>query len=140
MGQFIYDKRNSFGKLDLSGAGTAFPDVLDLGDGGVNADISRMTVDVKIAGALPAVSGAPTSAGLTVSVEGSNDAAFASKEVVGQRLIPLAVLAAGKGSVAVSPHAFRYVRVGAAKTFTGGTSPAFSSGLVEAFVNSYLGK
>jgi hypothetical protein len=135
MPQFIYDKLNSFGQLDLSGSGTAFPDVLDLG----GADISRMTVDIKIAGAAPAVSGAPTAAGLTVSVEGSNDAAFASKEAVGQRLIPLAVLAAGEGSVAVSPNRYRYVRVSVAKTFTGGTSPAFSAGLVEAFVNSYLG-
>jgi hypothetical protein len=135
MGQFIYDKLNSFGKLDLSGSGTAFPDTMDLGD----ADISRMTVDVKIAGAVPAVSGAPTAAGLTVSVQGSNDA-FTTNEVIGSRLIPLDVLKAGKGSVAVSPNRYRYIRVMVAKTFTGGTSPAFSAGLIEAFVNSYLGK
>jgi hypothetical protein len=136
MGQFIYDKLNSFGKLDLSTAAAAFPDVLDLN----GADISRMTVDVKLAGAVPAVSGAPTAASITVSVEGSNDAAFASKEVVGQRVLPLAVLKAGEGSVAVSPNTYRYVRVGITKSFTGGTTPAFSAGLIEAFVNSYLGK
>jgi hypothetical protein len=99
-----------------------------------------MTVDIKIAGAVPAVSGAPTSSALTVSVQGSDDPAFGSFEVVGQRAIPLDLLAAGKGSVAVSPNGYRYIRVGAAKTFTGGTAPAFSAGTVEAFVNSYLGK
>jgi hypothetical protein len=109
---------------------------MDLGD----ADISRMTVDVKIAGALPAVSGAPTAAFLTVSVVGSIDAAFAATEVIGSRVIPLATLKAGEGSVAVGPNRYRYLKVTAAKSFTGGTSPAFSAGLVEAFVNSYLGK
>jgi hypothetical protein len=132
----LYDKLNSFGRLDLSGSGTQFPDSLDLGE----ADISRMTVDIKVAGALPAVSGSPTAAALTVSVQGSNDAAFGTTEVIGQRAVPLDALAAGKGSVAISPNRYRYVRVTAAKSFTGGTSPAFSSGLVEAFVNSYLGK
>jgi hypothetical protein len=99
-----------------------------------------MTVDVKIAGAVPAVSGAPTSATLTVSVQGSDDEAFTVNETVGQRAIPLDVLAAGQGSVAVSPNKYRYVRVAAAKSFTGGTTPAFSAGLVEALVNSYEGK
>ncbi|MDR2662711.1 MAG: hypothetical protein LBC31_06910 [Treponema sp.] len=136
MPQFIYDKLNSFGQLDLSGSGTAFPDTMDLGD----ADISRMTVDIKIVGAVPAVSGAPTAANLTVSVQGSNDSAFSATEVLGQRIIPLAVLAAGEGRVAVSPNRYRYVRVTVAKTFTGGTSPAFSAGLIEAFINTYLGK
>jgi hypothetical protein len=136
MGQFVYDQLNSFGTLDLSGAGAAFPDTLDL-DG---ADISRMTADIKIAGALPAVSGAPAAAALTVTVEGSDAPAFGSFEVVGRRDIPLDALAAGKGSVAVSPNGCRYIRVRIAKTFTGGTSPAFSAGVVEAFVNSYLGK
>jgi hypothetical protein len=132
----MYDRLNSFGQLDLSGGGTAFPDVLDLG----GADISRMTADIKIAGALPAVSGAPTTAGLTVTVEASDDPAFGAAEAVGQRYIPLDVLSAGKGSVAISPNRRRYVRVKAAKTFTGGTTPAFTAGLVEAFVNSYMGK
>jgi hypothetical protein len=136
MPQFLYDQLNSMGKLDLSVTGTVFPDVLNL-DG---ADISRMTVDLKIAGAVPAVSGAPTAAGLTVSVEGSLDAGFAAKEVIGQRLVPLDALAAGKGSVAVSPNRYQYVRVVIAKTFTGGTSPAFSEGIIEALVNSYEGK
>jgi hypothetical protein len=136
MPQFLYDQLNSFGKLDLSGAGTVFPDALNL-DG---ADISRMTVDLKVAGAVPAVSGAPTAAGLTVSVEGSLDAGFAAKEVIGQRLIPLDALAAGKGSVAVSPNRYKYVRVAISKTFTGGTSPAFTAGQIEALVNSYEGK
>lgn len=136
MGQFLYDKLNSFGQLDLSGAGTSFPDVLDL----EGAEISRMTVDIKIAGAVPAVSGSPTAASVTVSVQGSLDAAFTSSEVIGQRVIPLDVLADGKGSVAVSPNRYRYVRVGITKSFTGGSSPAFSAGLVEALVNSYMGK
>jgi hypothetical protein len=99
-----------------------------------------MTVDIRIAGSVPAVSGAPTAARLTVTVEGSDDAAFSSKEAVGQRVIPLDVLAAGEGSVAVSPNRYRYLRAGAVKSFSGGTSPAFSAGLVEAFVNTYLGK
>jgi hypothetical protein len=136
MGQFLYDKLNSFGQLDLSGSETAFPDILDL-DG---ADINRMTVDIKIAGAVPAVSGAPTAAALTVSVQGSDDPAFGSFEVVGQRAIPLDALAEGKGSVAVSPNEYRYIRVGAVASFSGGTSPKFGAGMVEAFVNSYLGK
>jgi hypothetical protein len=134
--QFIYDKFNSFGQIDLSGAVLTFPNVLDLED----ADLSRMTVDVKIAGALPAVSGAPAAAGITVSVQGSNDSAFAANEVLGQRLIPLAALKEGKGSVAVGPNRYRYVRVVFTKTFTGGTTPSFTAGQIEAFVNSYLGK
>jgi hypothetical protein len=136
MPQFIYDNFYSFGGLVLAGAGTAFPDTIDLED----ADISRMTVDIKIVGAVPAVSGAPTAANLTVSVQGSADAAFTANEVIGQRVIPLAVLAAGKGSVAVSPNRYRFLRVVVTKTFSGGTSPAFSAGLIEAFINSYLGK
>jgi hypothetical protein len=136
MGQFLYDKLNSFGQLNLATSALVFPDVLDL-DG---ADVSRMTVDVKLAGAVPAVSGAPTAAGITVSVQGSNTEAFSASEVIGQRAVPLADLAAGKGSVAISPNRYRYVRVAITKNFTGGTSPAFSAGLVEAFVNSYLGK
>jgi hypothetical protein len=138
MGQFLYDKLNSFGQLDITGLGTGtpFPDVLNL-DG---ADVSRMTVDIKIAGAAPAVSGAPTAAGVTVSVQGSNDPAFSASEVIGQRLILLDVLSAGEGSVAVSPSRYKYVRVVAAKYFSGGTTPAFSAGLIEAFVNSYQGK
>jgi hypothetical protein len=136
MGQFLYDQLNSFGQLDLAGAGTLFPDVLNLDV----ADIGRMTVDLKIAGAEPAVSGAPTAAGITVSVQGSNDSTFTANEVIGQRLIPLDVLAAGKGSVAVSPGRYQYVRVAVSKTFTGGSSPAFTAGLIEALVNSYEGK
>jgi hypothetical protein len=136
MPQFLYDRLNSFGQLDLSGAGTEFPDVLNL-DG---ADISRMTVDIKIAGAEPAVSGAPTAAGITVSVQGSNDSTFTANETIAQRLIPLDVLSAGKGSIAVSPNRYRYVRVAVAKTFSGGTTPAFTAGLIEALVNSYEGK
>ena len=136
MGQFLYDQLNSFGKLDLSGSVLTFPDMLNL-DG---ASIGRMTVDIKIAGAEPAVSGEPTAAGITVSVQGSNDSAFAANEEIGRRLVPLAVLTAGEGSVAVSPGRYRYVRVVIAKTFTGGTSPAFTAGLIEALVNSYGGK
>jgi hypothetical protein len=138
MGQFIYDRLNSFGPLDITslGTGTPFPDTLNL-DG---ADIGRMTIDLKIAGAAPAVTGAPTAAGVTISVQGSLDSTFAANEVIGQRLIPLADLAAGKGSVAVSPNRYKYVRVMAAKFFTGGTSPAFSAGRIEALVNSYEGK
>jgi hypothetical protein len=141
MGQLLYDKLNSFGRLDLSTAGTplTFPDILDL-DG---AEVSRMTVDLKRAGAAPAVSGAPTAAGVTVSVEGSNDAAFAAKEVIGQRAVSLADLrdlTEGKGRVAISTNRYRYIRVSVAKTFTGGTTPAFTAGQFEALVNSYLGK
>ena len=136
MGQFLYDKLNSFGQIDLSGGVLTFPDVLNL-DG---ADISRMTVDIKLAGAEPAVSGAPTSAGITVSVEGSDSDSFSTKEVIGQRLIPLAALSAGTGSVAVRPNRYQYVRVSFTKTFTGGTTPAFTAGRIEALVNSYEGK
>jgi hypothetical protein len=138
MGQFVYDRLNSFGQLDITGLGTGtpFPDTLNL-DG---ADISRMTVDFKIAGAAPAVSGGPAAAGITVSVQGSLDSTFAANEVIGQRTILLDVLSAGKGSVAVSPNRYKYVRVVAAKYFTGGTTPAFTAGKLEALVNSCGGK
>ena len=136
MVQFLYDQLNSFGQIDLSGGVLTFPDALNL-DG---ASIGRMTVDIKIAGSAPAVSGAPTAAGITVSVQGSNDSAFAANEEIGRRLVPLAVLSAGKGSIAVSPGRYKYVRVVIAKTFTGGTSPAFTAGRIEALVNSYEGK
>jgi hypothetical protein len=136
MPQFLYDQLNSFGQINLSGGVLIFPDTLNL-DG---ANIGRMTVDIKIAGVKAAVSGAPTAAGLTVSIQGSNDSAFAANEVIGQRLVPLAVLNAGEGSVAVSPNRYKYVRVVIAKTFTGGTTPAFSAGQIEALVNSYEGK
>jgi hypothetical protein len=136
MPQLTYDKLNSFGVLDLSGSVLIFPNVIDL----AGADISRKTVDIKIAGAVPAVSGAPTAAGITVNVQGSDSSAFSTSEVIGQRAIPLATLADGKGSVAVSPNKYRYVRVSIVKNFTGGTSPAFSAGMIEALVNSYEGK
>jgi hypothetical protein len=137
MGQFLYDRLNSFGQVDLSVSGDpAFPDTLDL----AGAGIGRMTVDIKVAGAAPAVSGAPAAAGITVTVEGSDDPGFTSSEAVCSRAIPLAVLAAGKGSVAVSPNRLRYFRAKIKKYFTGGTSPAFTSGLIEALVNSYEGK
>ena len=140
MPQLLYDQLNSFGKLDLSGSALAFPDTLNL-DG---ANIGRMTVDIKIAGAKPAVGGtaAPTAAGVTVSVEGSNDSAFAAKEEIGRRAVPLFPDAAADGNerVAVSPSRYKYVRVAIAKTFTGGTAPVFTAGLIEALVNSYEGK
>jgi hypothetical protein len=138
MPQFLYDQLNSFGVIDLStsGATLTFPDVLNL-DG---AEIGRMTVDVKIAGALPAVSGAPTAVAVTLAVTGSNDSTFTANEVIAQRDVPLATLSAGKGSVAVSPNRYRYIRVAVTKKFTGGTSPAFTAGQIEALVNSYEGK
>jgi hypothetical protein len=125
MPQFLYDQLNSFGQIDLSAAVTVFPDSLDL----AGADIGRMTVDVKIAGAAPA-----GGTSLTLAVQGSNDSTFTANEVIGQRVIPLAALAAGKGSVAVSPNRYRYVRVTITKTGT------FTAGLIEALVNSYEGK
>jgi hypothetical protein len=125
MGQFLYDKLNSFGTLDLSGSGTAFPNVLNLGD----ARIGRMTVDLKLAGAAPA-----GGTSLTVTVQGSAVEAFTASEVIGTRVIPLTDLAAGKGRVAVNPNGYPYVRVTVTKTGT------FTAGAIEALVNSYEGK
>jgi hypothetical protein len=125
MGQFIYDKFNSFGRIDLSGSDAQFPDVLNLG----GAEIGRMTVDIKIAGAAPAGGTA-----VAVSVQGSDDEAFTTSEVIGRRAIPLADLEAGRGEVAVNPNDYKYVRVAVAKTGT------FTAGVLEALVNSYQGK
>jgi hypothetical protein len=125
MPQFILDKLNSFGQVNLSGAGTAFPDTLNL-DG---AEIGRMTVDIKVAGATPA-----GGTGITATVQGSNDEAFGTSTVLGQRVITLADLTTGKGKIAISPSRFQYVRVTLTKSGT------FTAGLVEAYVNSYEGK
>jgi hypothetical protein len=125
MGQFLYDKLNSFGQADLSGGDVAFPDTLNL-DG---ADIGRMTVDIKVAGDAPA-----GGTSLEAEVLGSDDPVFGSNEVIGQRSIPLADLAGGKGKIAINPNRYQYVKVTFTKTGT------FSAGLVEAFVNSYQGK
>jgi hypothetical protein len=125
MPQFILDKLNSFGQVDLSGAGVLFPNVLNL-DG---ADVGRMTVDIKVVGATPA-----GGTGITATVQGSDDVAFGTSTVLGQRVITLADLTTGKGKIAINPSRFQYVRV----TFT--KSGTFTAGLVEAYVNSYEGK
>ncbi|MDR1507818.1 MAG: hypothetical protein LBI67_12020 [Treponema sp.] len=75
--QFIYDQLNSLGKATLA-SDSAFPNVIDLED----ADISRMTVDVKRSGAAAA-----GGTGITVSVAGSNDSAFGTSETLGSRTI-----------------------------------------------------
>jgi hypothetical protein len=123
--QFIYDKLNSFGQVDLSGSDTEFPETLDLED----ADISRMTVDIKTAGTVAA-----GGTGITVSVAGSNDSAFGTSETLGSRTVALADINKGTAKIAVSPNRYRYVKVTITKSGT------FTAGVVEAFVNSYLGK
>jgi hypothetical protein len=124
MPQFIYDKLNSFGQADLTSA-AAFPDTIDLED----ADISRMTVDLKLAGA--AAAGGTS---ITVSVVGAADAAFTAPETVGSRTIALDDINKGVGKIAVNPNRYRFVKVTFTKTGT------FTAGVVEAFINSYLGK
>jgi len=125
MVQLIYDKLNSFGQADLSGADVEFPDTIDL----VDAQVDRMTVDIKIVDA-------PAAGGTSVAgdVVGSDDSAFCRSETLGIRSISLADLNAGRGSIAISPNRYRYLKV----TFT--KSGTFTVGMVEAIINSYLGK
>jgi hypothetical protein len=124
MPQFIYDQLNSFGKADLA-SDAAFPNTIDLED----ADISRMTVDLKLAG-----EAAAGGTGITVSVAGASDAGFTTPETLGTRTITLDDINKGAGKIAVSPNRYRFVKVTFTKTGT------FTAGVVEAFVNSYLGK
>jgi hypothetical protein len=120
----MYDKSLDFGDLSLSGAGTAFPNILDLGETSVN----RMTVDILAGDAAGGTS-------LAVTVQGTDDISGTPVWAdVGKNTITLAGLTAGKGSVAVSPNAFRYLQVAVAKTGT------FTAGTARAQLNTYVGK
>jgi hypothetical protein len=124
MAQFIYDKLNSFGKADLASA-SAFPNIIDL----AGSDISRMTVDLKMAG-----TAAAGGTSVTLSLLGSNDSAFATSETLGTKTVTLADINKGAGKAAVNPNGYRYVKVTFSKSGT------FTAGVVEALVNPYLGK
>jgi hypothetical protein len=124
MPQFTYDRLNSFGKATLS-SDTAFPDIIDL----AGSDVSRMTVDLKMAG-----TAAAGGTSVTLSVLGSNDSSFTTSETLGTKTVALADINKGTGRVAISPNRYRYLKV----TFT--KSGTFTAGAVEALLNSYLGK
>ncbi|MDR1306021.1 MAG: hypothetical protein LBK74_00415 [Treponema sp.] len=124
MPQFMYDALNSFGSATLA-SDTAFPDTIDLGD----ADISRMTVDIKC----PAADAAGGTS-IAVSVAGSNDSAFATTETIGSRTLTLAAVNKSDARIAINPNRYRYVKVTFTKTGT------FTAGTVQAFINTYLGK
>jgi hypothetical protein len=126
MKQFLYDKLNSFGQVDLASPGN-FPDSIDLGEGG---GLGLRTVDIRCVGdALPA-----GGTDIEAAVEGADDDAFSSPETLGQRTITLEQILAGKGDVAVAPSGHRYLRV---TLSAGGT---FTAGTVEAFVNPGFSK
>jgi hypothetical protein len=124
MPQFIYDALNSFGSAALA-SDTEFPDTIDLGD----ADISRMTVDIKCPAA-----GAAGGTSIAVSVAGADDSAFTAPETIGSRTIALAALNDGGARIAINPNRRRYVKVTFTKTGT------FTAGTIQAFINTYLGK
>jgi hypothetical protein len=122
MGQFIYDALNSFGNASLSGAGTEFPDIINLGE----AKADRMTVDI-----LCDTAAGGTSLAVTVQGSATGSSGWAD---VGKNTVSLADLKAGKGSVAISPNPYQYLKVVFTKTGT------FTAGTVQARLNSYVGK
>jgi hypothetical protein len=124
MGQFIYDKLNSFGSAALASA-AAVPDTIDLGD----ARVGRRTVDIKCAAA-----NAAGGTSIAVSVVGAADSAFTTPETIGSRTIPLANINKGDARIAINPNNYRFIKVTFTKTGT------FTAGTVEALINSYLGK
>jgi hypothetical protein len=116
MGQFHYDKLNSFGKLSAAGD---FPDAINMGD----ASIERMAVDLK----LPEgpVSGGP----LTLAVKGSAAEGGPYEAIVQSGPISAGRLAAGYG-LPVPKTAFPFIKAAVSGTF---------AGTVEAVINAYLG-
>jgi hypothetical protein len=136
MGNVNYDSSLDFGTVDLSGADTAFPNILNLGPainglpnlGGTDAD--RKKVDI--------LSSADVAGGtaITVKVQGTDDdpAGVPAWTDVGVNTVTLAELQAGKGSVAVSPNAYRYLQVTLARSGT------FTAGTLAAQLNTYTGK
>jgi hypothetical protein len=123
MGNVNYDSTLDFGNLDLTGADTEFPNILNLGK--TSAD--RMKVDILVS------ADAAGGTALTVTVQGSADGTSNWTDV-GTNTITLDDLLSGKGAVVISPNSFQYLQIGIAKagTFTGGTAGAQ--------LNTYVGK
>jgi len=120
MGNFLYDKLNSFGKLTAAGD---FPDTINLGE----ASIERMTVDLK----LPTgeFSGGP----VTVTVKGCDTAGGTYVNIVQSGPVSAAMIDAGYG-LPVPKTSFKFIKVAVSVT-----SPATFTGTLEAIINSYVG-
>jgi hypothetical protein len=133
MGNVMYDSSLDFGTVDLTGADTEFPNILDLGPkvnglpnlGGT--EVNRKTVDIL------ASADTDGGTGITVAVQGSADGSTNWVDV-GKNSITLEDLKAGKGSVAVSPNGYPFLQVTIAKAGT------FTAGSVAAQLNTYVGK
>ena len=115
--QFLYDKLNSFGKLDAAGD---FPNTINLGE----ASVERMAVDIKLPGG--EFSGGP----LTVTVKGSDSEGGTYNTVVQSGPVTAAVINKGYG-LPVPKTGHKFIKAAISGTFTGS---------VEAIINSYLGK
>jgi len=128
-----YDAALSFGQLATI-ATANFPDVLNLGKAAGSSDYypgkeftsaDRLTVDIF----------SDTPAGgtsLTVTVQGSADGSTGWTDV-GKNTFTLAELKDGVCKVAISPNAFKFLRVAAAATGT-------FTGSAQAYLNTYQGK
>jgi len=133
MANLIYDQALSFGTLSPIASGT-FPDILNLGGEAGSSDIypgkdhtdaDRLTADV--------LCGEPSGGGsLAVTVQGSADGGAGWTDV-GKNTFTLEQLKAGPCKTAVSPNAFKYLRVSVAATGT-------ITGTAQAFLNTYAGK
>ena len=124
MANTAYDKSLDFGYIDLTGAVLIFPNQLDLDKTGADS----MAVDILAGDAAGGTS-------LTVSVQGTDSLSGTPTWVdVGVNTVSLADLKAGKGSVSISPNAFRYLQVKIVKNGT------FTAGSARAQLNTYMGK
>ncbi|MDR1909662.1 MAG: hypothetical protein LBQ35_07095 [Spirochaetaceae bacterium] len=123
MGNVNYDSSLSFGSLDMSGSGTALPDIINLG----KANIGNMRADVFAA---EDIAGGTA---VTVTVQCGPDGSSGWVDI-GKNTFTLDQLKAGVCSVVLSPGEGPYLRVAVAKTGT------FTAGVITGNLVPYAGK
>ncbi|MDR3191620.1 MAG: hypothetical protein LBT87_00990 [Treponema sp.] len=122
MASFAYDKLHDFGDAALA-TDTAFPNVLDLKDTG----IERMTVDVRV---LTAAAGGTS---VAISVQGAPNPSGTFETIVTGRTIALADLK-GVYQLPIPPTRHKALKVAITKAGT------FTAGVLNAQLNTYIGK
>ena len=122
MANFVYDSLHDFGDAALASV-TAFPNVLDLKDTGVE----RMTVDVRVK-----VAGAGGTS-VAIGVQGAATPAGPFETIVTGKVITLANLK-GLYQLTIPPTTHKALKVTITKAGT------FTDGVLNAQLNTYVGK
>jgi hypothetical protein len=134
MANLIYDSKLSFGKVDLSGLDTEFPNILNIGKaedrndyypGKERTDVNRMTCDIFI-------NSTYTSGDGTIYVYGGYTESDVSKKVGELVFVYQDWKKTQPLQAAISPNDYQFFKVG--------YTTDIMTGSAECFLNTYAGK